>query len=160
MALKDEIKKKNPFEHPEEEAYLNLLRTTGVLFAQFEGLLKQSGLSEPQYNVLRILRGVGGCGLPTTEIGARMITRVPDVTRLVDRLEAAGLVERCRIAEDRRVVQVKITSKGLVSLAGLDEPLTALNRKLLRHMTRKELAEMIRLLEKARTPPPEAGAAH
>lgn len=160
MALKDEIKKKNPFEHPEEEAYLNLLRTTGVLFAQFEGLLKQSGLSEPQYNVLRILRGVGGCGLPTTEIGARMITRVPDVTRLVDRLEAAGLVERCRIAEDRRVVQVKITSKGLASLAGLDEPLTALNRKLLRHMTRKELAELIRLLEKARTPLPEAGAAH
>jgi DNA-binding MarR family transcriptional regulator len=160
VALKDEIKKKNPFEHPEEEAYLNLLRTTGVLFAQFEGLLKQSGLSEPQYNVLRILRGVGGCGLPTTEIGARMITRVPDVTRLVDRLEAAGLVERCRIAEDRRVVQVKITSKGLASLAGLDEPLTALNRKLLRHMTRKELAELIRLLEKARTPLPEAGAAH
>ena len=160
MALKDEIKKKNPFEHPEEEAYLNLLRTTGVLFAQFEGLLKQSGLSEPQYNVLRILRGVGGCGLPTTEIGARMITRVPDVTRLVDRLEAAGLVERCRIAEDRRVVQVKITSKGLASLAGLDEPLTALNRKLLRHMTRKELAELILLLEKARTPLPEAGAAH
>ena len=158
VSLKDEIKKKKPFEHPEEEAYLNLLRTTTVLYAQFEALLKQSGLSEPQYNVLRILRGVGGCGLPSSEVGARMITRVPDVTRLVDRLEAAGLVERCRIAEDRRVVQVKITAKGLAALADLDEPLVALNRKLLAHMTRKELDDLIRLLEKARHPPEDLGA--
>jgi DNA-binding MarR family transcriptional regulator len=159
VSLKDEIKKKKPFDHPEEEAYLNLLRTTTVLYAHFEAMLKQSGLSEPQYNVLRILRGVGGCGVPCTEIGARMITRVPDVTRLVDRLEAAGLVERCRIAEDRRVVQVKITAKGLAELAELDEPLVALNKKLLAHMTRKELDDLIRLLEKARQPPDEVGAA-
>ena len=156
VSLKDEIKKTKPFEHPEEEAYLNLLRTTAVLFAQFEGLLKQSGLSEPQYNVLRILRGVGGCGLPSTEIGARMITRVPDVTRLVDRLEAAGVVERCRIAEDRRVVQVKITAKGLATLAAMDEPVVTLNKKLLKHMTRRELEELSRLLEKARHPPEES----
>ena len=159
MSLKDEIKKKKPFEHPEEEAYLNLLRTTAVLYAQFEALLKQAGLSEPQYNVLRILRGVGGCGLPSSEVGARMITRVPDVTRLVDRLEAAGLVERCRIAQDRRVVQVKITAKGLAALAELDEPLVTLNKKLLAHMTRKELDDLIRLLEKARHPPDEVAAA-
>lgn len=157
MSLKDEIKKKKPFEHIEEEAHLNLVRTATVLEAEFEGLMKQSGLSGPQYNVLRILRGVGGCGLNSTEIGARMITRVPDVTRLVDRLEAAGLVERCRIAEDRRVVQVKITAKGQSTLAPLDEPLMALNKKLLRHMTKKELQELIRLLEKARHPPDEAG---
>jgi DNA-binding MarR family transcriptional regulator len=157
VSLKDEIKKRNPFEHIEEEAHLNLVRTTTVLGAEFEGMLKQCGLSEPQYNVLRILRGVGGCGLNSTEIGARMITRVPDVTRLVDRLEAAGLVERCRIAEDRRVVQVKIKAKGLSALAALDEPLVALNKKLLRHMTRKELQELIRLLEKMRHPPDEAG---
>ena len=156
MSLKDEIKKKKPFEHPEEEAYLNLLRTTTVLYSQFECLLKRSGLSEPQYNVLRILRGVGGCGLPSTEIGSRMITRVPDVTRLVDRLEAAGFVERCRIAEDRRVVQVKITARGLETLAQLDEPLLELNKRLLGHMTRKELEELIRLLEKMRHPPDEA----
>ena len=155
MALKDEIKKKHPFEHPEEEAYLNLLRTTTVLYAQFEALLKSRGLSEPQYNVLRILRGVGGCGLACTEVGARMISRVPDVTRLVDRLEAAGLVERCRIAEDRRVVQIKITAKGLAVLAELDEPLLTLNRKLLRHMSREELDELNRLLVKARHPADE-----
>ena len=156
MSLKDEIKKKKPFEHPEEEAYLNLLRTTAVLYAEFERLFKGTGLSEPQYNVLRILRGVGGCGLPSSEVGARMIARVPDVTRLVDRLEAAGLVERCRISQDRRVVQVKITDKGLTTLAEMDEPVLALNKKLLRHMSRDELNELSRLLVKARHPPEES----
>jgi DNA-binding MarR family transcriptional regulator len=157
MALKDEIKKVNAFEHPEEEAYLNLLRTTTVLYAEFERLFKQAGLSEPQYNVLRILRGVGGCGVPCSDIGSRMIARVPDVTRLVDRLEAAGLVERCRIPNDRRVVQVKITQKGRDALAGLDAPLLELNRRLLRHMSREELAELSRLLEKARRSPEVSG---
>jgi DNA-binding MarR family transcriptional regulator len=153
VALKDEIKKRQPFEHAEEEAYLNLLRTTAVLSAEFERPLKQHGLSEPQYNVLRILRGIGGCGAPCSEIGTRMITRVPDITRLVDRLEAAGLVERCRIAEDRRVVQVKITQKGLDVLAALDEPLVALGTKLSRHMKSEELNELSRLLVKLRHPP-------
>lgn len=157
MALKDEIKKANPFEHPEEEAYLNLLRTTGVLYAEFERLFKHTGLSEAQYNVLRILRGIGGCGAPCTEIGTRLISRVPDVTRLVDRLEAASLVERCRITQDRRVVQVKITEKGLALLADIDAPVLELNKKLLRHMTREELEELSRLLVKARHPPPEGG---
>jgi DNA-binding MarR family transcriptional regulator len=153
VALKDEIKKKHSFELPEDEAYLNLLRTTTVLYAQFERLFKQAGLSEPQYNVLRILRGVGGCGAACTEIGSRMVSRVPDVTRLVDRLEAAGLVERCRITQDRRVVQVKVTEKGLALLAELEQPLMDLNRKLMRHMTREELTELIRLLDKLRNPP-------
>jgi DNA-binding MarR family transcriptional regulator len=155
VALKDEIKKKRPFEHPEEEAYLNLLRTTTVLYGEFDRVLKQHGLSEPQYNLLRILRGIGGCGATCTEIGSRLISRVPDVTRLVDRLEAAGLVERCRITQDRRVVQVKITEKGLTILAAMDEPVLALNKKLLRHMTRDELNELSRLLVKARHPPEE-----
>jgi DNA-binding MarR family transcriptional regulator len=84
-----------------------------------------------------------------------MITRVPDVTRLVDRLEAAGLVERCRISEDRRVVQVKITRKGLDLLAELDEPLVALNKELMSHMTRAELNDLSRLLVKLRHPPEE-----
>ena len=88
MSLKDEIKKRKPFEHPEEEAYLNLLRTTTVLFSHFEGLLKDAGLSEPQYNVLRILRGAAA-ELPCLEVAGRMISHLPDITRLVDRLEAA-----------------------------------------------------------------------
>ena len=149
MALKDEIKKRNPFAHPEEEAYLNLLRTGTALFADFERLFKEAGLSEPQYNVLRILRGAGSDGLPSTEIAGRMITRVPDVTRLVDRLESTGLVERSRTSEDRRVVIVKVTQKGLDALASLDGPIVDLHRGQLGHLTRAELTEFNRLLVKA-----------
>jgi DNA-binding MarR family transcriptional regulator len=152
MALKDEIKKRKPFEHPEEEALLNLFRTTTLLQADFEKLFKQCRLSEPQYNVLRILRGVGSGGLPSTEIADRMITRVPDITRLVDRLESAGLVERCRTPEDRRVVIVKVTPEGLSVLARLDEPIKQLHLQQLGHLTRQELAELNRLLVKAREP--------
>ena len=152
VELKDEIKKKLPFEHAEEEAYLNLLRTSTILIADFEKLLKEHGLSEPQYNVLRILRGAGGNGLPCLEVGSRMITRVPDTTRLVDRLEAAGYVERRRISEDRRVVLVKITKKGLAAIAPLDDKLLAIHKKQMGHMTRDELKELSRLLVKARHP--------
>jgi DNA-binding MarR family transcriptional regulator len=150
--LKDEIKKKKPFDDPTEEAYLNLLRTATVLAADFERLFKNAGLSEPQYNVLRILRGAGGDGLPCLEVGARMITRVPDVTRLVDRLEAAGLVDRNRTREDRRVVMVKITGKGLEAVGALDRPLREIHKRQMGHMNRRELEELSRLLVKARHP--------
>ena len=153
VSLKDEIKKRKPFDSPSEEAYLNLLRTHAVLYADFHHLFKRCGLSEPQYNVLRILRGAGGDGLPSTEIADRMITRVPDVTRLVDRLEAAGLVERRRTTEDRRVVLVKITPKALRALADLDRPLTDVHRKQMSHMTRTELEALSHLLVKLRHPP-------
>jgi DNA-binding MarR family transcriptional regulator len=158
--LKDEIKKKKPFESPAEEAYLNLLRTTTVLAADFERLFKDAGLSEPQYNVLRILRGAGpgGAGLPCLEIASRMITRVPDITRLVDRLEAAGLVERARTSEDRRVVLVKITAKGLEAIAPFDERLVEIHRRQMGHMTHKELDELSRLLVKAREPAGDANS--
>jgi DNA-binding MarR family transcriptional regulator len=154
--LKDEIKKRRPFESPSEEAYLNLLRTTGVLYADFERLFKEYGLSEPKYNVLRILRGAkmngefNGEGVPSLEIGDRMITRVPDITRLVDRLEADGLVKRRRCEEDRRVVWVAITPKGLKLLDEMDEPLNRLHRDQFDHMTREECIELSRLLVKAR----------
>src|SRR5215213_10566468 len=150
--LKDEIKKRKPFDDPAEEAYLNLLRTAAVLGTDFERLFKAAGLSEPQYNVLRILRGAGGDGLPCLEIGARMITRVPDITRLVDRLEAAGLVERARTSEDRRVVLVKITKKGLEAIAPLDASLAEIHKRQMGHMNRRELEELSRLLVKARQP--------
>jgi DNA-binding MarR family transcriptional regulator len=150
--LQSEIKKKRPFELPEEEAYLNLLRTHSVLITGFDRLFKQHGVSEPKYNVLRILRGAGGEGLPSLEIAARMITRVPDVTRIVDRLETSGHVRRQRTKEDLRVVIVSITKKGLDLLAKLDEPIRALHRRQLQHLSRKELGELSGLLEKARTP--------
>ena len=150
--LQAEIKKKRPFESPAEEAYLNLVRTYGVLEADFVRLFKQHGISEPKYNVLRILRGAGGDGLPSLEIASRMITRVPDVTRIVDRLETQGLVKRERTTADLRVVLVSLTKKGLDLLAKLDEPTRQIHCQQLQHLNKTELSELSRLLEKARTP--------
>lgn len=149
-ALQREIKKKKPFDSLEEEVGLNLLRTNSVLGGQFDQLFRQHGTSEAQYNALRILRGAGGDGLPCLEIASRMIARVPDITRLLDRLDAAGLVARRRIPEDRRVVLVAITQKGLDLLAGLDKPMAELIEEQFRHMTKDELKELNRLLVKAR----------
>jgi DNA-binding MarR family transcriptional regulator len=148
--LKDEIKKRDPFACPEQEAALNLTRTADRLESAFARLFKERGISGSQYNVLRILRGAG-TALPCLEIAARMITQLPDITRLVDRLEASGLVERTRTADDRRVVLIRVTEKGLALLAGLDEPLLDLHRRQLGHLSRDELAELNRLLVKARS---------
>jgi DNA-binding MarR family transcriptional regulator len=148
--LQEELRKQNPFDAPEQEAALNLVRTCDHVQQEFGRLFNAHGISGPQYNVLRILRGVGGEGLPSLEIAGRMITRMPDITRLVDRLEQAGLVRRSRTREDRRVVLVKITPAGLDLLSRLDEPVLDLHRRLLGHLSRKELAELNRLLVKAR----------
>lgn len=149
--LGDEIKKRDPFESPEQEVALNLARTSDRHFAGFTRLFKSLGITAAQYNVLRILRGAGEA-LPCQEIGGRMITQLPDITRLVDRLEEAGLVERSRTPEDRRLVLTKITEPGLRLLAGLDGPVSALHTAQLGHLTRDEVAELNRLLVKARGP--------
>lgn len=156
--LEDEIGKRHPFSSPEEEAHLNLMRTVAALDAAFAALFKAKGLSEPTYNILRILRGHAAApdadpaGVPCQVIGDQLVSRLPDVTRLVDRLEEAGLVKRSRTTEDRRVVLVGITKKGLGVLADLDKPVAELNRRLLRHMTKAELTELNRLLVKMRRP--------
>lgn len=150
--LQEELRKKNPFDLPEQEACLNLARTQDFIMQQFHHLFGEYGISSPQYNVLRILRGVGGDGLPSLEIGARTITRTPDITRLVDRLEEAGLVERSRTSQDRRLVLVRLTAKGQELLARLDQPVLDLHRRTLGHLSREELAELNRLLVKARQP--------
>lgn len=151
MALQQELKKKKPFDLPEQEAYLNIIRTASFLDGAFDALFKHHGLTNAQYNVLRILRGEGE-RLPSLTVAERLVTRVPDITRLVDRLEAAGLVKRERCTEDRRVVYVSITPKGLALLATLDEPIRETHRAQLAHMPRKELIELSRLLVRARTP--------
>jgi DNA-binding MarR family transcriptional regulator len=151
-ALQEELGKKTPFASAEQEASLNLLRTHDHLQQEFARLFHEHGLSDPQYNVLRILRGAGGDGLPCLEVAARMVTRMPDITRLVDRLEEAGLAERRRTAADRRKVLVKVTPAGLALLARLDRPVLDLHKRLLGHLTQAELAELNRLLVKARRP--------
>jgi DNA-binding MarR family transcriptional regulator len=150
--LQDELKKRHPFDSLEQEAMLNLLRTHDRLQICLERLFRTRGLTASQYNVLRILRGEGK-PLPILEIAGRTVTVVPGITGLIDRLEKAGLVRRERSAEDRRVVFVDITPEARALLAELDEPLLALHRELLGHLSEKELRGLIRLLEKARCPP-------
>lgn len=158
--LQQELGKRRPFDLPEQEAYLNLQRTHSVLSAPFERLFEQHGLSSSGFNILRILRGAREAGLehgrPCHAIGDEMVARVPDVTRLVDRLEKAGLVSRCRCTKDRRVVYVAITRAGLDLLARLDGPTLDLHRAQLGHLTAEELRELSRLLERCRSRGPGA----
>ncbi|REK18842.1 MAG: MarR family transcriptional regulator [Planctomycetota bacterium] len=154
--LQRELKKKRPFESPEQEAILNILRTSDLFENRLGRLFREYGLTPSQYNVLRILRGEGG-PLPSLEIAERTIQVVPAITGLIDRLEQQGLVARRRSDEDRRVVFVEITSKALGILKRLDAPLEQLHRDLVGHLSAAQLKDLSRLLEKARhsTPPEE-----
>jgi MarR family transcriptional regulator, organic hydroperoxide resistance regulator len=148
--LQDEIKQRSPFDSLEQEALLNLLRTADVLMRRIIAVLKPYGLSHSQYNVLRILRGAGEDGLACREIGDRMITRDPDITRLLDRLEARGLVTRTRDQQDRRIVMARVTAEGLRLLAQLDGPIEEVDRRPLEHLGEPRLRALIALLEAAR----------
>jgi DNA-binding MarR family transcriptional regulator len=148
--LQAELKQKVPFTSREQEAYLSVLRTADALQSSVEARLREFGLTGTQYNALRILRGAGAEGLPCSEVGERMITRDPDVTRLLDRLQKRGLVERTRGKRDRRVVYGKITGAGLKLLRELDEPIEQHGREMLRHVGQKKLERLIELLEEVR----------
>src|SRR5258708_558501 len=148
--LQAELKQKIPFASREAEAYLSLLRTTDALQTQVEAQLKEVGLTGTQYNALRILRGAGPEGLACSEIGERMITRDPDDTRLLDRLEDRGFVQRTRAKHDRRVIYGKITAAGLKLLRDMDGPLEKFGREMLGHVGQEKLKQLIELLELVR----------
>jgi MarR family transcriptional regulator, organic hydroperoxide resistance regulator len=152
--LQAEIRQTKPFTSLEEECFLSLVRTTDALVRLEVEALKEWQLTPTQYNALRILRGAGEQGATCGEVGDRMLTRDPDVTRLIDRLESRGLIQRARSAEDRRVVRTRITRAGLDLLAKLDEPSRAWSRAQLGHMTKAELLDLIALLERARASAP------
>jgi DNA-binding MarR family transcriptional regulator len=135
---------------PEEVAFVDLVRTCDLLSRAPARLLKTEDLSGTQYNVLRILRGSPE-GLPCGEIAGRMITRDPDVTRLLDRLEKRHLITRCRETRDRRMVMARITPEGLKVLARLDQPVEELHGKQLGHMGRNHLRALAEMLAAART---------
>ena len=137
---------------PEEAAYLNLLRTTDMLSRPVTDLLKGEDLSQTQYNVLRILRGSPD-GLACGEIGNRMITRDPDITRLLDRMEKRKLISRCRETGDRRMVLARMAPDGLKLLARLDQPVQDTHRKLLGHLGRERLRALAGLLAMCRHEP-------
>ena len=133
----------------EELAYLELLRTTDQLSRRLAVVLKDEDLSSNQYNVLRILRGAPD-GLQCGEIGDRMITRDPDITRLLDKLERRGLIVRWRDERDRRVVMGKITPEGLKVLSRMDLPVEKAHRRELGHLGPKRLKALVELLKVAR----------
>ena len=149
--LQKELLQSKPFEAPEVEVHLNLLRTQDRIIGDFSRFLKQHGISQPQYNVLRILRGAGKEGLASLAVADRMVARVPDVTRVLDRMADKGWLRRVRSKLDGRVVLARITPKGMRLLATLDDPVLAFTRSQLGHMSRKDLATLNSLLVKARS---------
>jgi DNA-binding MarR family transcriptional regulator len=147
--LRAEIKQNKPFSSLEEEVFLNLQRTAGVLTAKIAEVLKPFELSHIQYNVLRILRG-SGKGLACSEIGERLITKDSDITRLLDRLEKRGLIMRERYERDKRVIIVKITEAGRQVLQALDSDIDLAPRKYLGHLGKEMLEKLNALLILAR----------
>lgn len=139
----------------EEGVFVGLLRAADWLLQGVEQVLKAHGLSPAQYNVLRILRGAGREGLCCREIGERMLTRDPDMTRLLDRMEKRSLVARERRKDDRRVVTTRITPPGLGLLKRLEQPVRELHRRQLRHMSAARMKALAALLEEARSRKPE-----
>jgi DNA-binding MarR family transcriptional regulator len=155
--LLTELKQTRPFRSLEDEAFLNLVRTTELLRREVIDLFKQYDLTHAQYNVLRILRGALREADPQNQartcgdIASRLVTFEPDVTRLLDKLERQEFITRERAADDRRVVRSRITDKGLAVLASLDEPIAQSQRQRLGRLGPERLAVLIDLLEELRT---------
>ncbi|GAB4549601.1 MAG: hypothetical protein Tsb0013_10970 [Phycisphaerales bacterium] len=144
------VGKRDGFAHTEVEVYLSLLRTTEELSVEFDELFKEHGLSQTQYNAMRILRG-HGTPIPSGLVARQMVTREPDITRLLERLVKQGYVRRKRSEDDRRVMLAALTQSGLDVLNELDGPVLALHRRQLKHMPPEALRELIVLLERIRS---------
>jgi DNA-binding MarR family transcriptional regulator len=149
--LQREIHQSKAIRLLEEEATLNIVRTADALMMELLDVLKPYGLSPTQYNVLRILRGAGEDGASCKDIGNRMVTRDPDITRLMDRLENRGVITRDRAKEDRRFVTHRLTKAGLELVNELDRPIEELHRRTMRHMKAERLRELVALLEEVRS---------
>src|ERR1700693_2837056 len=134
----------------EDQTFIALQRTADALAQDAEQLLKASGLTGAQYNVLRILRGAAPVGLAGSDIGERMISHDPDMTRLLDRMEKRGMITRQRQTDDRRVVRTRITSSGLGLLKRLDQPIRELHKRQFRRISAARLKILAELLEEIR----------
>jgi len=156
--LKSEIAQSSPFSSVQEEAILNLMRTTDLVQRAFQHKTRHWGLTMTQYNVLRILRGARPDGLTCAAIGARLLTAEPDITRLLARLKRLRLLRQHRDPRDRRVVWTQISDAGMSLLQSMDPVIQSLPVELLGHMKGADLKEMIRLLEQTRQPRCQAEA--
>jgi DNA-binding MarR family transcriptional regulator len=144
--LRDEIKQNKPFESLEQEAQLNIIRTGSLLLDDVEQFLKPYGVTATQYNVLRILRGAHPVGLCRNELRDRMLTRMPDVTRLLDRMEEVGMVARSRENEDRRMVRTQITAAGMKILDDVNEAAQQEQKRRFQSLNETQLKTLIELL--------------
>jgi DNA-binding MarR family transcriptional regulator len=149
--LLDEIRQRRPFRSLFHEGTVALMRTADAVRRVHAAAIEPAGVTVQQYNVLRILRGAGKDGLPTLEIAARMIEQTPGITRLLDKLEAAGFVRRERRARDRRQVLCYITPAGLDVLRGLDGPVDRADQAALDALDRKEIQQLLDLLNRIRS---------
>jgi len=149
-SLREEIGQSVPFGSVAIEAQLTMQRTTDELNGETAALLKSFGITPTQYNALRIVRGSGPTGIPTHEVGRRLVKRDPDVPRLLERLVAAGLVQRHRCAQDRRVTRCTLTSKGAELLEHLAPQLEELNARQFGMLSEEEQVQLVRLLDRIR----------
>lgn len=149
-SLREEIKQGKPFRGPAEEATIAILRTADVVRRRLGAVIETRGITLQQYNVLRILRGSHPDPLPTLEIGERLIEQAPGITRLLDRLEAKGLVRRERSEEDRRLVHTSIEEAGLELLAELDDAVDRADREAMGSLSPEDLTRLTALLARIR----------
>jgi DNA-binding MarR family transcriptional regulator len=147
--LRDELKKRGPFATVEQEAMLAIMRTSDLLENRLARLLRESGLTLSQYNVLRILRGEGQ-PLPCLEVAERMIQVAPAITRVVDQLLALDLIRKTQSAEDRRVFTIELKPAATKLLAALDQPVLDLHAALMKGVKKSDLKSLIQTLEEVR----------
>jgi DNA-binding MarR family transcriptional regulator len=144
------------FDSPEQEAFLGLWRTFDRLRALEEELFARYELTPQQYNALRLLRAASPETLRTTDLAERLVSRAPDITRLLDKLAERKLIERNRLDTNRREVRVGITAAGRALLDELQEPLRECHARQLGHLTRTQLRDLTALLRAARLPHEDA----
>lgn len=150
VRLQDEIKQTRPFSSTEQEAMLNVIRTAAILNDLLDAIVRPHGITLPQYNVLRILRGAEPKTLCRNDIRDRMVTRMPDMTRLLDRMEAAGLVRRTREGDDRRMVSTWLTERGHALLKELDPKIDDEQRRHFKPLGEARMRDLIELLTAVR----------
>lgn len=153
--VQEQIGLSRPFRSRSEEALLTLLKTADCVSYAIEQILAPEGITHTQYNALRILKGAGPDGHPVGEVGRRLLNRVPDVTRLLDRLEKNGLCRRFRSPTDRRVVHVMITEEGVALAERLAKPIQQAEESIMGPLGERRLGELCRLLNAVRENLPE-----
>lgn len=151
-SIKKSIRQTKPFETLEQEVFLTLLRTTDLVADRATEPIRGTGLTTQQYNVLRILRGAGDDGLQTYQVVERMVTRAPNITRLVDKLERKGFLTRTRSLVDRRVITLRLTEAGRTLLAEIDQPQVEALRAAMQGLNEEENRSLCRLLNRLRSP--------